>query len=136
MENGRKVERFGHGSKWWLIKTTKNEEGGKQGVDHQNDNDNDTTNKEEGETTNNEEGETTNNKEGKTTNNEEGETTNNKEGKTTNNEEVETTNNEEGETTNKEEGEEHGVDYQDDDIEPVCASDRHGSVGLAIDTTA
>ena len=49
---------------------------------------------------------------------------------------IKTTNNEEGETTNNGEGVEHGVDYQDDDIEPVCSSDRHGSVGLAIDTTA
>ena len=40
------------------------------------------------------------------------------------------------ETTNNEDGGEHGVEYQDDDIEPVCASDRQGSVGLAIDTTA
>ena len=39
-------------------------------------------------------------------------------------------------TTNNEEGGEHGVEYQDDDIEPICASDRQGSVGLAIDTTA
>ena len=41
-------------------------------------------------------------------------------------------------TTNNEEVVEHGVDYQDedDDIEPVCSSDKHGSVGLAIDTTA
>ena len=40
------------------------------------------------------------------------------------------------ETTNNEEGREHGVDYQNDDIEPICASDRQGSIGLAIDTTA
>ena len=43
-------------------------------------------------------------------------------------------------TTNNEEVVEHDADYQDDndddDIEPVCSSDRHGSVGLAIDTTA
>ena len=66
-----------------------------------------------------------------TTSNEEGETTNNEEGGTTNN-------NEEGETTNNEEVFEHSVDYQDDNdnIEPVCSSDKHGSVGLAIDTTA
>ena len=56
---------------------------------------------------------------------------------TTNNEEGETTNDEEGEATNNEEGEEYGVDYQDDDnTEPVCSSDKHGSVGLAIDTTS
>ena len=37
-------------------------------------------------------------------------------------------------TTNKEEGGEYGVDYQDDNdnTEPVCSSDKHGSVGLAI----
>ena len=93
------TNKVGHRSKWWLIETTSNKEGG-------------------------------------TTNNEEDETTNNEEGKTTNNEEGETTNNEEDETTNNEEGVEHGVDYQDDDIEPVCSSDRHGSVGLAIDTTS
>ena len=41
------------------------------------------------------------------------------------------------ETTSNEEGGEYGVDYQDDDnTEPVCSSDKHGSVGLAIDTTS
>ena len=67
---------------------------------------------------------------------------------TTNNEEGETTNNEEGKTINNEEGGEYGVDYQDsnananvdyqddDNTEPVCSSDRHGSVGLAIDTSS
>ena len=59
--------------------------------------------------------------------------------------EIETNNNEEGEEHNVDyhdyhgaDYHEHGVDYQDDndDIEPVCSSDRHGSVGLAIDTTA
>ena len=42
------------------------------------------------------------------------------------------------ETTNNEEGGEYGVDYQDsdDDYDPVCSSDKHGSVGLAIDTTS
>ena len=50
---------------------------------------------------------------------------------------IETTNNEEGGTTNNEENGEYGVEYQDDDnTEPVCSSDRHGSVGLAIDTTS
>ena len=40
-------------------------------------------------------------------------------------------------TTNNEEGGEYGMDYQDDDnTEPVCSSDKHGSVGLAIDTTS
>ena len=74
--------------------------------------------------------EITNNEEGKITNNEEVETTNNEEDGTTNN-------NEEGETTNNEEGGDYGVDYQDDDnTEPVCSSDKHGSVGLAIDTTS
>ena len=52
---------------------------------------------------------------------------------------IETTNNEEGETTNNEEEGEYGLDYQDDDndnTEPICSSDKHGSVGLAIDTTS
>ena len=44
------------------------------------------------------------------------------------------------ETTNNEKGGEYGVDYQDDQdndsTEPVCSSDKHGSVGLAIDTTS
>ena len=40
-------------------------------------------------------------------------------------------------TTNNEEGRDHSVDYQDNDnTEPVCSSDKHGSVGLAIDTTS
>ena len=58
-------------------------------------------------------------------------------------------------TANNEEDEEHGVDYQeyqdqnnqdhqdqdqdyqdDDNTEPVCSSDKHGNVGLAIDTTS
>ena len=57
------TNKVGHRSKWWLIETTNNEEGG-------------TTNDEEGKTTNDEEGVTTNNEEGETTNNEEGVTTN------------------------------------------------------------
>ena len=59
------------------------------------------------------------------------------------------------ETTNNEKGGEYGMDYQDNDIyidnddtepgidyqdddntERVCSSDKHGSVGLAIDTTS
>jgi len=50
-------------------------------------------------------------------------------------------------TTNEEDGENHGVefgeDYQDSDVpcsctqdENICSSDKHGSVGFAIDTTA
>ena len=52
------------------------------------------------------------------------------------------------ETANNEEGKEHGVDYQENDndndyqdndndnTEPVCSSDKHGSVGIAVDTTS